>query len=403
MSTAPGPRPLGQRKKDYGLISDAQLAETVVATSRGLRHVRPYLYDFTAHCKRRWVGEPVLDVVASEFVGLSRADFERAIAQQPPARQRRADRRRARRFRDGDALLHRVHRHEEPVSGEPLRVIRYDDRRRLPIMPPSSAVIAVDKPRLDSRAPGRPLSPPGAHVSPGARAQFAPVSSFRIASIALTSGVVLVGTSPEAAAAVARLIGDGSHAQVLPGAGARSLSLHAHAAAFVRVDVPIVVRGGYQGVCATGADGKRAITYVRALAYDAARDLSVVLCVCPSPVARTRFACTCSTSASRSPTTRSTARLPPQPTTRSAVRFCPMARRSVRGNETRSIQRREQRKSSSCERMTTTTTTTTTTMITDCRCTYCCYQSLVSFCQTMSVTFASIVRIQRTIRRPRRS
>jgi RluA family pseudouridine synthase len=274
MSTAPGPRPLGQRKKDYGLISDAQLAETTVATSRGLRHVRPYLYDFTAHCKRRWVDQPVLDVIASEFVGLSRADFERAIAQQR-IRVNGASIDTARRFRDGDTLLHRVHRHEEPVSGDPLRLIHYDTD--VPADHAAErAVIAVDKP------PSIPVHPGGRFRHLALTFLLARELNLRRLFIShrldrLTSGVVLFGTTPEAAAAVASLIRHGSTRKCYL-ALVRGHFAASHPS-FVRVDEPIVVRGGYQGVCATGADGKSAITYIRALSYDATRDLSVVLCV----------------------------------------------------------------------------------------------------------------------------
>lgn len=35
-----------------------------------LRKVYPYYYEYTAWCKRRWIGKTILDVVKSEFRAL---------------------------------------------------------------------------------------------------------------------------------------------------------------------------------------------------------------------------------------------------------------------------------------------------------------------------------------------
>lgn len=254
--------------KDYGLISDEQLAETTVSIAHGLRYVRPYMFDFTANCKRRWIGVRVLDIVAKEFVGLSRADYERAIAQHrilingAPIAVDRA-------FKEGDVLTHRVHRHEEPVSGSALRLIPIENDD-------NDNVIAVDKP------PSIPAHPGGRFRHLALTFLLARECNLRRLFIShrldrLTSGVVLFGSTNDAARAVAGLIeGGGTRKCYLALVRGHFAATHA---AFVRVNEPIVVRGGYQGVCSVGADGKRAITYIRALSFDAVRNVSVVLCV----------------------------------------------------------------------------------------------------------------------------
>jgi hypothetical protein len=237
----------------------------------------PIMYDFTAHCKRRWVGEPrarrggerVCRPVARR---LSSAPLRSAAcsstARRSTPRTERSRRRRAASSRapPRGASVGRVHCASFALT-----------------MPPPTTTTVSSSPSTSPPSipvhPGRSLSPPRAHVSPGARAAICDVSSFRIASI--------VSLPASCSSAPRPTLPARHHAASLSDGATRKCYLalvrghfaHAHAAAFVRVDVPIVVRGGYQGVCSTGADGKRAITYVRALAYDAARDLSVVLCV----------------------------------------------------------------------------------------------------------------------------
>jgi RluA family pseudouridine synthase len=268
-ASSKGRRALGAPRKDFGLITDEQLAETELACSNGLRFARPYMHAFTANCKQRWVGESVLEVLVREFVGLSRADFERAIAQrrvllsgQPVVPERV--------FRDGDVLSHVTHRHEAPVVGTPLRLLPHADADG------AAAVIAVDKP------PSIPVHPGGRYRHLSLTFLLAREHGLRRLFIAhrldrLTSGVVLFGATTEAAAGLAKLISTGQtrkcYLALVRG------NLHAAHAAFLRVDQPIVVRGGYEGVCSIGPDGKRSVTLLRSVCYDAARDVSVALCL----------------------------------------------------------------------------------------------------------------------------
>jgi len=111
----------------------------------GDRAVAPYAHEYRAFCKARWIGRALLDVLAGEFDSHSRAYFAAAItagaitlngAVASPARA----------LRDGDALLHVLHRHEPRVPGTPLRAVFED-----------AGVLVVAKPG------GIAVHPAGAH------------------------------------------------------------------------------------------------------------------------------------------------------------------------------------------------------------------------------------------------
>ena len=47
--------------------------------ARGLRHVAPYVYEFTTRAKGRWLGSRLLDVFSRKFGAFPRAYYAAAI------------------------------------------------------------------------------------------------------------------------------------------------------------------------------------------------------------------------------------------------------------------------------------------------------------------------------------
>ncbi|XP_037691354.1 RNA pseudouridylate synthase domain-containing protein 2 [Choloepus didactylus] len=147
----PGPGP-GKRKKRRGAtgervvpppkkrrtgvsFSDEHFAETSYYFEGGLRKVRPYYFDFRTYCKGRWVGHSLLHVFSTEFRAQPLAYYEAAIRagrlhlNEEPVQDLSIV------LKDNDFLRNTVHRHEPPVTAEPVRLLAENEE-----------VVVVDKP-----------------------------------------------------------------------------------------------------------------------------------------------------------------------------------------------------------------------------------------------------------------
>ncbi|XP_074774221.1 pseudouridylate synthase RPUSD2 [Athene noctua] len=124
------------RKRSVGVsFGAAHFAETSYYFEGGLRKVRPYYFDFRTYCKGRWVGRSLLHVFSTEFRAQPLA-YYRAAA--------RAGRLRLNEepvsdldivLKNNDYLRNTVHRHEPPVTAQPIQILVEDDE-----------VVVVDKP-----------------------------------------------------------------------------------------------------------------------------------------------------------------------------------------------------------------------------------------------------------------
>lgn len=146
---APGP---GKRKKRRGAtgervvpppkkrragvsFSDEHFAETSYYFEGGLRKVRPYYFDFQTYCKGRWVGHSLLHVFSTEFRAQPLAYYEAAVRagrlhlNEEPVKDLSIV------LKDNDFLRNTVHRHEPPVTAEPVRLLAENED-----------VVVVDKP-----------------------------------------------------------------------------------------------------------------------------------------------------------------------------------------------------------------------------------------------------------------
>ena len=179
------------------------------------RRVKPYVFTYTMNCKGRWIGRRPAEIFAAEFKMNPASYYAEALA----------DGRILVNgelcgddlvLKNGDVLVHRAHRHEPPVRGGPIAVVGLDAR-----------VLAVDKPGTV------PMHPCGSYhynaLSSLLAEDFTPRSfvaergvDFRAAEAAaaaglrqvhrldrLTSGLVLLARSAEAATELCDCIGAG--------------------------------------------------------------------------------------------------------------------------------------------------------------------------------------------------
>ncbi|NXV75807.1 RUSD2 protein, partial [Atlantisia rogersi] len=124
------------RKLSTGVSFGAEhFAETSYYFEGGLRKVRPYYFDFRTYCKGRWVGRSLRHVFSTEFRAQPLA-YYRAAA--------RAGRLRLNEepvsdldvvLKNNDFLRNTVHRHEPPVTAQPIQILVENDE-----------VVVVDKP-----------------------------------------------------------------------------------------------------------------------------------------------------------------------------------------------------------------------------------------------------------------
>ncbi|XP_048188561.1 RNA pseudouridylate synthase domain-containing protein 2 [Perognathus longimembris pacificus] len=124
------------KKRRTGVsFGDEHFAETSYYFEGGLRKVRPYYFDFRTYCKGRWVGRSLQHVFSTEFRAQPLAYYEAAIRagrlhlNEEPVRDLDIV------LKDNDFLRNTVHRHEPPVTAEPIRLLAENED-----------VVVVDKP-----------------------------------------------------------------------------------------------------------------------------------------------------------------------------------------------------------------------------------------------------------------
>lgn len=161
----------------------------------GLRRVAPYHYTYNTYCKARWRDREILDIFAAEFRDRSKEYYEEAIQDGRITLNGKECKDVHTIVKNGDVISHTMHRHEPPVSAQPIRVVHESDD-----------MIVINKPA------GVPVHPAGRYkfnsVVEIMRAErdhaFNPLPCNRLDR--LTSGVMFVGkTGKEAEAISAKL------------------------------------------------------------------------------------------------------------------------------------------------------------------------------------------------------
>ena len=216
----------------------------------GLRRVAPYHYTYKTWCKQRWRGRQLLDVFESEFRDRTVAYYKEAMETGLVAVNGKAVGPQYV-LKNGDLVSHTIHRHEPPVTAEPIQILHEDDD-----------MIVINKPA------GVPVHPAGrysynslieimkAERGPG----FIPYPCNRLDR--LTSGIMFIGKNPKSAAQlsiqigqrnvrkeyIARVVGEFPDGEVV-------------------CDQPVLVISPKLGLNRVRANGKAARTVFKRLAY----------------------------------------------------------------------------------------------------------------------------------------
>ncbi|TQS31912.1 hypothetical protein Golomagni_07792, partial [Golovinomyces magnicellulatus] len=220
-----------------------------------LRRLEPYHYTYNTYCKERWRGRKLIDIFESEFrdrpleyyrTSMEKGDiFVNGRCVGPDYV-----------VKNGDLISHTLHRHEPPVTAEPVGIIHEDDE-----------MIVINKPS------GIPVHPAGRYnynsiieiMKSDRGRQFLPYPCNRLDR--LTSGIMFIAKSPKAAEALgrkimqrtvrkeymARVVGDFPDGEVI-------------------CDMPILQISPKLGLNRVRANGKAARTVFKKLAYYPPKD-----------------------------------------------------------------------------------------------------------------------------------
>ena len=100
--------------------------ETSFYSNEGLRYVKPYHFTFTTHCKGRWIGRKLIDVFSSEF-RMESIDYYKAAVQKGKITVNGNIVEPDRILKQNDLIRTCIHRHEPPVSDNPIEFVKNDD------------------------------------------------------------------------------------------------------------------------------------------------------------------------------------------------------------------------------------------------------------------------------------
>ncbi|KAI5807081.1 DRAP deaminase [Geopyxis carbonaria] len=237
----------------------------------GLRKVHPYYYTYNTFCKERWRDRKLVDVFLEEFRDRPEEYYTKAIAAgtvcvTPTDGQGQA--RLASRsgldtiIRNGDMVSHTLHRHEPPVTSQPVRVVFED-----------ADIIAISKPA------GVPVHPTGRYnynsvteIMRSERSGFNPMPCNRLDR--LTSGLMFIAKHRAAAERfMTQLKTRTVHKQYVARVRGRFPD------GDVECDQPILLISPKLGLNRVRADGKHAHTLFRRESYHEKGDYSIVRCL----------------------------------------------------------------------------------------------------------------------------
>ncbi|XP_041978777.1 RNA pseudouridylate synthase domain-containing protein 2-like isoform X1 [Aricia agestis] len=241
-------------------FTDDRYNETSYYIENGLRKVYPYYFTFTTFTKGRWVGEKILDVFAREFRAHPAAEYERCIrAGTLTVNYERVDP--DYRLKHNDLLANVVHRHEVPVTSQPITLVHIDED-----------IVVVNKPA------SIPVHPCGRYRHN--TVVFILAKEYNLKNLRtihrldrLTSGLLLFGRSPKKARQMEHQI---RNRQVQKEYVCRVDGEFPEEE--IECQEPIEVVSYKIGVCKVSPKGKDCSTVFKRLGYNTQSKTSVVLC-----------------------------------------------------------------------------------------------------------------------------
>ncbi|XP_024082247.1 RNA pseudouridylate synthase domain-containing protein 2-like, partial [Cimex lectularius] len=241
-------------------FTDDRYNETSYYIENGLRKVYPYYFTFTTFTKGRWVGEKILDVFAREFRAHPAEEYERCIKSGSlTVNYEKVDI--DYRLKHNDLLANVVHRHEVPVTAEPITIVHMDED-----------VVVVNKPA------SIPVHPCGRYRHN--TVVFILAKEYQLKNLRtihrldrLTSGLLLFGRTPKKARQMEHQIRNRlvSKEYICRVDGNFPSEV-------VQCSEPIEVVSYKIGVCKVSPKGKECTTIFHKLGYNAETNTSVVAC-----------------------------------------------------------------------------------------------------------------------------
>ncbi|KAL9620921.1 MAG: hypothetical protein Q9160_004574 [Pyrenula sp. 1 TL-2023] len=228
--------------------------------SQGLRRVAPYHFTYNTYCKERWRGRSILDIFTSEFRDRPREYYQEGIESGAIVLNGKRCESVHQVVKNGDVISHTMHRHEPPVTAQPIGVISED-----------ADLIVIDKPA------GVPVHPAGRYnynsIVEIMRAERAgtnggtswnPLPCNRLDR--LTSGVMFIGKNRKAAEGLAeKLRGRTVRKEYL--ARVKGRFPDGDDEGVVRCEEPVLQISPILGLNRARASGKSAKTLFRRIAY----------------------------------------------------------------------------------------------------------------------------------------
>ncbi|EGC28238.1 hypothetical protein DICPUDRAFT_160487 [Dictyostelium purpureum] len=249
-----------------GNITKELLGETNFYYKDSLRHIEPYQFTFKVFAKERWFGQTVLDMFTTEFSTNSRDVYLRKIKRglikvndkmvSPDFK-----------IKLNDIILHSVHRHEPPVTGDKIKIVAMDDQ-----------VVVIDKPS------SIPVHPCGRFrhncVLFILAAEHGINELYGVHRLdRLTSGLLMLARTPDAAKKRASQIqsGDVSKQYFAKVVGKFPIGTDLPDGTVI-VNQPIVIQNMRLGINHVGEGGKPSVTHFKLYSYDEKSNQSIVLC-----------------------------------------------------------------------------------------------------------------------------
>ncbi|TKY86204.1 hypothetical protein EX895_005029 [Sporisorium graminicola] len=234
----------------------------VTTTKDGLRKTQPYWYEFQTYSKQRWFGRELIEIMTTEFRDRTKEYYVWAIhkgictvnGQKAGIHQV---------IGDGDKICNSVHRHEPPVTDEPIKIIHRDD---------DEGILVIVKPgSIPVHAAGRYLRHTLTDLLRTEHGVEMVYTTNRLDR--LTSGIMVCSTKKETASRLG--------AQFAAGQVSKAYVCRVRGQ-FPKGEIackePILTIDRQSGVNIVHPKGKHCETIFVRLSYDAETDSSVVFC-----------------------------------------------------------------------------------------------------------------------------
>ncbi|WVQ80560.1 hypothetical protein IAT38_002665 [Cryptococcus sp. DSM 104549] len=226
-----------------------------------LRYLKPYWWPYKTFVKERWIGRQILEVITTEFRDRSMEYYRHAL-DCGVTRVNGVIARPDLVLRNGDRVDNVVHRHEPPVTNDPILVLHIDRKREF---------VVISKPG------SLPVHPAGRYFRHSVLEMMQTDYGIKCFSVnrldRLTSGLMILALSGKAASGLGKeFLGGKIKKEYVARVRGKFPEEE------ITVDQPLLTVDRQMGLVIVTPEGKDAVTIFKRVSYDEARDQSVVHC-----------------------------------------------------------------------------------------------------------------------------